>query len=401
MLMQFNVKNHKSIAEELSVDFMAAKGLRDNKQFVIDYNGLRILPVAALFGNNASGKTNILDALAFMAERVSRSGTDDIIDQHTNTPFIFDDAAQKEPSSYEVFFVIEDREYQYGFSLIGQTIAAEWLFTRKIANKTDTLWRCVFERAHNTYRSDIAKQTELLNSYQHLIDEHLLAISFFARRRQEDTAMFEKVYAQLSHFISFKPFSFFDSSVLGKLYAPHPELLERANAFIRMFDHTFESLEVETVKRKDGNEEQILRSRHKGSLYPIEFESDGTKKMITFLLCLFSTLDAGSVFIVDELDCQLHPLIVRRIVRMFHDKKENPNHAQLFFSSHNLIVLDKNDLRRDEIWFVAKDDAGKTSASSLAEYKLDDKRFRADLNYSKNYLAGIFGAIPYQGRKDP
>jgi AAA15 family ATPase/GTPase len=122
--------------------------------------------------------------------------------------------------------------------------------------------------------------------------------------------------------------------------------------------------------------------------------------MITFLLGLFSALDAGSVFIVDELDCQLHPLIVRRIVHMFHNKENNPNHAQLFFSSHNLIVLDKNDLRRDEIWFVEKDNTGKTSASSLAEYKLDDKRFRADLNYSKNYLAGVFGAIPYQGSQD-
>ena len=91
---------------------------------------------------------------------------------------------------------------------------------------------------------------------------------------------------------------------------------------------------------------------------------------------------------------------MRRIVNMFHDKEINKIGSQLIFSSHNLIVMDNRDLRRDEIWFTEKNEKGFTELYSLAEFKTNSKDIRADMNYGKNYLAGRFGAIPYLNKTE-
>jgi predicted ATPase len=398
MLIQFNVKNHKSIADELSIDFSAVKSLQDNKQFVCEDGGLRLLPVSALYGNNASGKTNILEALAFMASCVRSAGMEHFREDMKAMPYIFQPEYSTVESSYEVFVSAAGKEYQYGFALEGDRIAGEWLHSRKISTKTDTVWKTLFRRDANGYSSDKTQHLKLVNNYAPLIDNKLLALSFLARRDTDAVDDYKNVFNVFGSTAAFAPGSFPNEALFSQ-YDDNPELSKCASDFIRAFDPMFETLEFFEERGSDGKKSRRLSTRHKGALYPVDFESDGTAKLIALLVGYFTILDEGGVFIVDELDCQLHPLILRKIVHSFHDKSINTRNAQLFFSSHNLVVLNNQDLRRDEIWFVEKDEKGKTTAASLAEFVYDEGRFRADMNYSKNYLAGVFGAVPFQSNE--
>jgi AAA15 family ATPase/GTPase len=399
LLIQFNVKNYRSIADELLIDFSAVKALQDNSSFIIDEQGLKLLPVASLYGNNASGKTNILEAFVFMMLCVLRSGTDRFPEGLQTTPYILDVDHASIESSFEVFLSGDGKEYQYGFSIIGHRITGEWLYSRKISVKTNTVWKVLFMRNGKEYSSDKKQHLKIINNYSHLIDDGLLALSFLARRDIATIDDYRNVFDQFQSVRIFGP-SFSLESVSLEQYDRDPVLLGKACDFIRAFDPMFEKLEFLTQTQSDGKPVRLLRSKHGGVLFPLDFESDGTVNLIAFLIGFFTVLDGGGVYVVDELDYRLHPLIVRKIVRMFHDRSVNVHNAQLLFSSHNLIVLNNRDLRRDEIWFIEKNNNGKTSASSLAEFDTGSGRFRADMNYSKNYLAGIFGAIPFQSEED-
>ena len=120
------------------------------------------------------------------------------------------------------------------------------------------------------------------------------------------------------------------------------------------------------------------------------FESNGTNKVISFSGPLFNTLLKGKVLFVDELDAKLHPMLTRAIVRLFMDKETNPKGAQLVFTTHDTHLLDKEYLRRDQVWFTEKD---ATEASDL--YSLLEFKERNDRNFAKNYIQGRYGAIPF------
>ena len=120
------------------------------------------------------------------------------------------------------------------------------------------------------------------------------------------------------------------------------------------------------------------------------FESNGTNKIISLSGPLFDTLLHGSVLFVDELDAKLHPMLTRAIVRLFMDKETNPKGAQVVFTTHDTHLLDKDYLRRDQVWFTEKDAAEASDLYSLLEFKE-----RNDRNFEKNYIQGRYGAIPF------
>jgi AAA15 family ATPase/GTPase len=111
------------------------------------------------------------------------------------------------------------------------------------------------------------------------------------------------------------------------IYDHDPELLDSASEFIRSFDPMFETLEFVSRTQNDGTELRVAMTRHRGALYPVHFESGATERMLAILFGLYRTLNKGGMCVVDELDCKLHPLIVRKIVRMFHDRAQNKHRA--------------------------------------------------------------------------
>ena len=173
--------------------------------------------------------------------------------------------------------------------------------------------------------------------------------------------------------------------------------------FINSFDDSIIDIEIEKISFDDGDSDKdnyriytVHKSDGETSTARISMneESSGTKKMFSLYQTLLDVLEKGGVFFADELDIKLHPLLMRNILLTFTDKEKNPNNAQLIFTTHNTIYMDMDLLRRDEIWFVEKDNG----VSNL--YSLDDitnekgEKVRKDSNYEKHYLLGNYGAIP-------
>ncbi|MCF0106067.1 MAG: ATP-binding protein, partial [Holdemanella sp.] len=124
-------------------------------------------------------------------------------------------------------------------------------------------------------------------------------------------------------------------------------------------------------------------------------ESDGTLKMFTLYQNLQNVLEKGSVFFIDELNARLHPLLVRNFLLTFLNPEINTNHAQLVFTTHDTWLMSNRLLRRDEVWFVEKDNQGVSSIYSLADFVSEDgSRIRKDESYERNYMIGKYGAIP-------
>ena len=127
-------------------------------------------------------------------------------------------------------------------------------------------------------------------------------------------------------------------------------------------------------------------------LLSINDESGGTQQLFSLAGPLLDVLRRGLVLVIDELDTSLHPLLMRKLVQMFHDPAINSNNAQLIFSTHDTTILDSEIFRRDQIWFVEKD---RTLQTRL--YPLTDFSPRKDENFGRGYLQGRYGALAFIG----
>jgi AAA15 family ATPase/GTPase len=123
----------------------------------------------------------------------------------------------------------------------------------------------------------------------------------------------------------------------------------------------------------------------------MEYQSNGTKKLFAIIGIMLKTLKKGGVIAIDEIDAKLHPLLVRMLIRLFNSIDKNPNNAQLICSSHDVLLLDEN-IRRDQIWFVDKDEYTTSELYCLSEYT----DVRKDSKLLKRYLLGTFNAIPFK-----
>ena len=390
MLLQFKVKNFKSIGDENILDMVAGSG-SEHRQFVVDKGGVGILPVASIYGGNASGKSNVIEALTTMFLDISCSYKYGAKDHLLAVPFLYDRALHRQATEYEMFFTINGREYQYGYMATREEVIGEWLRERKLS-KNDAKWHDVFERGGGEV--SFSSEYKKLKEYNSLVGKKTLLLSFLGNKETENTEVFKEIYYWIDCSLTWQEWSW-DSYAIADYYYDSEDIRREFIGFINEFDPCLEDIVIEKEIGKKGEEKYKTFSVHNGEKYPIDIESDGTRKLLNLYASLSAILNGGGIFIVDELYSQLHPLILRRIVNMFHNKEVNTQGAQLIFTSHNLIVLDNRDMRRDEIWFTEKDGRGFTSLYSLAEFKANEKEIRADLNYGKNYLAGKFGAIPY------
>jgi len=401
MLLQFRVKNYKSIGEEIVIDLTAGRG-QEHPNFLIDQNGVKVLPVISLYGANASGKSNVVEAIVTMFENITFSTTyRGEKDNPLTIPFLFDANLSSEPTEMEMFIALGETEYQYGYVVNRHSVIEEWLYYRKLSkNKTKNY--IIFERTNSEI--SFGSKFEKLAVYSDFITNKFLALSFLGNLNNEKNPEYTQIFNNIFSWAR-------DNAIWPRAGVINPALLmmkrdslqtfnDSILQFVQEFDPCIEKLKIEKEVNSTGNTSYRVLTQHNGTLYPIEIESTGTKKLIELYLTLFISLNRRQTTLVfDELDTYLHPLIIRRIVAMFHNKEVNKMNSQLITTSHNLITMDKNELRRDQIWFVEKDDRGFTNAYSLASFKSTEEEIRSDMVYGKHYLYGRFGAIPYTNIK--
>lgn len=400
MLLQFRVKNYRSIGDEIIIDLVAGKG-RENPHFLITKNNIKILPVVSFYGANASGKSNIASALFHMFENIASSIQNKKSDTPLTVPFLFDSTLSSEPTEAEIFIALGDYELQYGYSVSRTQVHEEWLYYRKLSkNKTKSY--IVFEREGDEI--NFSGPYKHLSVYKDFITSDSLALSFLGhvdnKKHPTSIDVFKDIVAWAKNNIICSNPDALASAAMKIVLEAYKISKDSILEFIQEFDPCIEDIEITHETNEVGERHSKIRTQHNGNWYPLEIESTGTKKLFEFYLSLFISLHKHQTTLVfDELDTYLHPLIIRRIIAMFHNKEINKMNSQLITTSHNLIIMDKSELRRDQIWFVEKDCSSFTMAYSLASFKSTKDDVRSDLSYGKHYLSGRFGAIPYATRQ--
>ncbi len=407
MLIQFNFKNYKSFMEEASLDLSAAK-MTEFSDRVVSVGSEKILPVAAIYGANASGKSNLYSAFECMTDFVVDSfrlgDEEEQFEIMRPTPFMFSDATENSETSFEVYFTIPEdqtgRVYNYGFCVDKDGVTEEWLNSKA---KTARKYSSVFYRdAESLDLSGLPKSSQ--KNIEVALNKQVLVVSLGAKLRVNKCKMIRDWFLK-NEFADFGDpvTSFFMHTRLPKGFVDDPEVREKVVKYFSSFDETIKDFRVQKIPGEGDRKEERYKiyAIHKKidsdeyAEIPFEEESAGTLKMFALYPELQAVLRNGGVFCIDELNARLHPLLVRNFVLTFLNPEINKNHAQLIFTTHDTWHLSNKLLRRDEIWFTEKDDKGISSLFSLADFVDEDGlRIRKDENYEKNYLLGKYGAIP-------
>lgn len=407
MLIQFNFKNYKSFRDEATLDMSAAK-MKEFADRVVTIGGEKILPVAAIYGANASGKSNVYSAFEFMSHYVVNSfkyGDDEQSYKEVRPqPFLFEEASEHGESSFEVYFTIPgdktQRSYNYGFCLGAEGVTEEWMNTKA---KTARQYSAVFYRdSESLDLTGIPKKSR--DNIEVALEKQVLIISLGAKLKI-DKCKLVRDWFLANEFADFGDAveNFFMSRLLPIDFVDSKSVQEDVVKFFASFDDQIKGFEVTKLPTADEDKEEriTINALHKKidsdemAKIPLSAESAGTLKMFALYPELQAVLERGSVFFVDELNARLHPLLVRNFILAFSNPKINKNHAQLVFTTHDTWQLSNQLLRRDEIWFTEKDEDGLSTLYSLADFVDEDgSRIRKDESYEKNYLLGKYGAIP-------
>ena len=413
MLRKFKFSNFRCYADEVVFD-MTAMTLKEHNDTVIEKNGVGILPVAAIYGANASGKSSFFMAMLIMSSVIvdrylaQNSGVD-VKNRVFTTPFMFDKSIENAPTLFETTIIIDSYEYRYGFSCNKQAIFTEYLYKKKISKNT-TVEKTIFYRDNKniSYGKISKKQQDELNyCFSMSTDKTLLLTDIGMRNKDEeignifDWFLFNGLSLRISSDTFFTN-NYCERLVGDMLYEYEkqlPDLYRKYKSFINEVDPSIDDMEFIEEKDPDGTEYHIARTVHiyNGKKYTVKLsaESEGTQKIMYVSLILFRALEMGGSLFIDELDSKMHPLILQRIIRMFTSKSTNLNGAQLIFSAHNLINFNSDDLRRDEIWLTEKKNH-KSRMFLLAS--CEEGNVRSDLNFSKCYLSGRFGGVPFKDK---
>lgn len=394
MLVELSCKNYKSFKNENTL-YMEATSIKEHEHNLIKYEGKKYIKIAAIYGANASGKSNLLKAYDFMRTNVLE-GTIENSDQLKYNKFIFSKETKKQPIELEVVFIRNENKYKYGFSLNDNGIVAEWLYI-----KGKKGYKPIFDRDNNVIK--IGSTFKDLKKYNKTsVVDNALFLSTVIKFEWNNIDL-KNVYEFFlsTKYINLSDVDFEQKSMeqLAEGLEKDSKLRENINQFISSIDVGIQELEV--IKSKEKNTKKIINcmSLHKSDTksneyLPLLLESSGTKKMLSVYYYLYFVLKQGDTVLVDELDAKLHPLLTRYILNMFHNKKTNPYNAQLIYSTHDTVNLNKDTFRRDEIWFTEKDVYGVSTIYSLADYAISNIKVRNDATYNKDYLSGRYGAIP-------
>lgn len=378
-------------------------------------HGVGVLPVAGIFGANASGKSNILRALDDMRTHVLLSfRTGSPTGGITRRPYLLDTSSRGAPSRYEVDIVLDGIRHEYGFVLDDHRILEEWAYRYPhgraaliFHRRGDDVELGSVERAKSRAVGELLRPNALfLSTAASANHATLLALySWFARNLLLAEANSRQFRQALTVQLLNEPdtrdsvLAFLKAADLGitgaRRFEPDPAVRERVARAVRILAGQ-EDESADTDGAADIADFGVMLT-HQGADQDVEMithdESLGTLVWFGLVGPVLKAITEGAVLLADELDASLHPALVSQLVRLFQDPATNPRRAQLIFNSHDATLLGDTVgdqiIGRDQVWFTEKNDDGSTRMYALA-----DLAPRKEEAIGRRYLAGRYGATP-------
>lgn len=409
MLVRFSFENFASYLTLNSLDLEATRQVSEHwNENTFSVQGMELNKSAVVYGPNASGKSNIFSAFAFMKHFVTNSARGQVGDKIRTRPFKLEHGAEEKPSHFECVFLTGGKTFRYGFEANVEIVRSEWLY--EVLSTTE---RPLFLREGDGIdcRAGFKEGASSIQSTR----DNALFLSEAARSNGQISGKIVKWFrsVKIMHGLSS-----FDSSRTTQNLLGNPLKKEQIINLLKKADLGIEDV-IEPIERGDEERElklamfpeqvrkrliqvysplQTLHTRFKNgevfdtvSLSFDKEESEGTRKFFMILGPVLQQLESGAPLFIDEMEAKLHPMLTKAVLKLFQSPVTNPLNAQLIFTTHDTNLLKKEIFRRDQIWFSEKDHQQRSNLYSLADFKF---KVRKDASFDKDYFKGRYGAIP-------
>lgn len=387
MLLEFKCKNYLSFKNEISLNLSTIKSYSEHKKTHIiqtKKKSIDLLKLIAVYGSNGGGKSNMTRAITAMTNLVHNSFKNSLMKDlergDWDCPFQLSTETINEPSMFEMSFIIENVIFRYGFEIYNWEITNEWLY------KTEKREIYLFKRNKNEFTIN---ENSFPEGKKHKeVNSNVLFLSFLAQHNSELTS---------------KIFSFFENinvvDGLNQIQIKHvtKRLLKENKNFKKWLAIALKFLDIQTINL--GKDKELYTTHPvygKNNLlesytdFNLEYrESEGTKQLIYLLGAIYDTLQNGRVFFIDEFNSKFHPNLSVKLVKLFHEY--NHNAAQFIITAHDPTLLDKSILRRDQVWFMDRNQFGVSELYPMSNFKASEG-LRSVSDFRKKYLQSDFGA---------
>lgn len=412
MLIMFRVKNYASFKDETILD-MRAISYKDMKNHVIEHGKNKVVKTLAIYGKNASGKSNLISALYYFESFVynqffDMGSREDDIDMGEKLPNVrrntFKLSACKDNNSeFEIIFYHDNKVYQYGFIIYDIPEERKYIIKEEWMLVDDKI---VFDRKENEITFGNKYINELKKIDKTREDRlYIGALDYFAEGEVKLLVDGFKEYLEKRFHVHFE--LILEGSIKGlvsgvsfsKRIVEDEEYRKTIEKFIQVADIGITGLHIEENTNDKTKDRQPYKVKTIHNVYndkdevvgeeyfSLSMESSGTNRYFSFIQYILNIIEEGGIFIIDELSARLHPILTKFIVDLFQGKMNKE--AQLIFTTHDISLMSRNQFRRDEIAFVEKNKRGESSIYTLADIKA-----RSDASFAKDYMAGKYGAIP-------
>jgi AAA15 family ATPase/GTPase len=422
MIVEFSVKNFRSIKELQTISFVAT-GLKSSKEYahidtnnIVEIEGMKLLKTIGIYGANASGKSNIIKAFDFFIRAITSQPSSQSNLASLCEPFRYQENSENTESYFQIVLIIDGIKYRYGFTVkknleykettgdnanrnSREIVTNEWLFGNKFKNMTS-----LFERTNNKIEKISIENKDIIPTT--LPYQHTLFISHAAAFDNKGGCKLIIDYLQgwIASSMDMDQEKFRRISI-NCLEINHPKLnkqqfLHLLSTFNLKYDDVILQKDAETDKTKPFPQEKVILQKHykaEGISVPISFnlkndESAGTQKLFDLagLLLLTFNFSKSAFIILDEIDSNFHPSLLIKLIELFNNPEINKSKSQLLFTSHDTNLMSPAIMRRDQFYFTEKNEDNSSRLYSLA----DLKGIRNDADFAKQYLAGFYGALP-------
>lgn len=377
MVLEIRLSNMFSFRDEVTLDLQAAKiqtkKARELEGNLFSVDGEQMLKSVALFGANASGKSNVIKAIRACVNMVRSSHNYNVDTRFAISPFKFEDYANK-PSSFYIRFLLNGVEYEYSFSFMHDEIITETLYYYPNGRKSLVFSR---DESRGTEKKDIYEFKTVIKRPFDVADNTSKKTLYISRASQMDREIAQKI------------FLFFCNDIVLDYQVANIDSLD--NLFKKRKEQMLEVLRTadsDIIDFKIQNNAITTFHRTNPSVaFDFETEeSEGTKTLFRMMVRMIGIIHEGKMLLVDEIDNSLHTQLVEFVIGMFN----HSDHAQLIYTTHNTHLLNTDFQRRDQVYFVNKREDGSSDLYSLFDFK----DFRDTLDMEKAYLQGRFDAIP-------